>query len=365
MAEGLAERGHEVHVVTYHLGEDDHAPSIRVHRIPDDPAYTKLSPGPTYRKLFVVDRALHRLLKRLLRELSIDVIHAHHYEGLIVAASARRGTGIPLVYDAHTLLMSELPYYRLGLPAAVKRGVGRWFDRKMPALANHTVCVTDTIYNKLVTDAGYDPARLTVITNGVEFEHFDSVAQSVNRPAGGRNIVFAGNLAEYQGVDYLLKAFARVIARLPDARLKIATDSPFAPYESMARGLNVLPNIDLIDSPTFAQLPGILAAADVAANPRVGGDGVPMKLLNYMAAGRAVVSFDSSAPGVVHGVNGWLAPSGDTEAFAQGIVRLLEDRPLADAIGAGARQYVLENRRWPVVAERCEKIYRQLLGAVQ
>lgn len=82
MAEALAERGHEVHVVTYHLGGDDCSAQLRVHRTPEDRHYAKLGPGPSVRKLAVVDRALYHLLKNVLREQKIDIIHAHHYEGL-------------------------------------------------------------------------------------------------------------------------------------------------------------------------------------------------------------------------------------------------------------------------------------------
>jgi glycosyltransferase involved in cell wall biosynthesis len=281
----------------------------------------------------------------------------------MVAAAARRGTRIPLVYDAHTLLMSELPFYSLGLPAGVKRGLGRWLDRKVPLLADHTVCVTEAIRDKLVRDADYDPGRATVITNGVEFEHFDIAGRQAAPAQQGQMITFTGNMAEYQGIDLLLKAFARVISRKPQARLQIVTDGSFASYEPLAHELGVRGQIDLVLSPSFAELPAIIAAADVAVNPRPYMDGVPVKLLNYMAAGRAVVSFDASAPGVVHGQTGWLARSGDAAEFGDGILRLLDDPALAARIGTEARRYVFENCRWPVVAERCETLYQRLLEA--
>ncbi len=83
-------------------------------------SYRKLGPGPTSQKLLRVDPALTLLLRRLLRSRSFDIIHAHHFEGLLVGAAARVGLDVPLVFDAHTLLMSELPYYSLG-PAGVSQ----------------------------------------------------------------------------------------------------------------------------------------------------------------------------------------------------------------------------------------------------
>ncbi len=363
MAEALAGRGHEVHVVTYHLGSGAVSPAVRVHRIRDLGFYRRLSPGPSYRKLLLVDPFLVSLLRRLLREWPFDVIHAHHYEGVLVGALARRGRPVPMVYDAHTLLMSELPFYPLGLPAGVKRAAGVWMDRHLPRLADHTVCVTETIRDKLIGRAGMDPQRVSVITNGVEFEHFNSPLPAPPTEDRPPTLVFTGNLAEYQGIDLMLKAFQRVLRRVPGARLVVASDTAFDPYEALANELGIRRQIDIVRSPSFKDLPALLAAGDVALNPRVDCDGIPVKLLNYMAAGRPVVSFESSAPGVVHARTGWLAASGDIQAFADGIVALLNDRALATRLGDAARSYVSENCRWPIVAERCETLYRRMIEA--
>jgi glycosyltransferase involved in cell wall biosynthesis len=365
IAEALAARGHEVHVATYHLGSGRVAPDVQIHRIEEIPSYTKLSPGPTYRKLLIVDRALKRLLRRLLESSRFDVIHAHHYEGVLVGAAARVGRSVPLIYDAHTLLMSELPYYSLGLPGPVKRRMGRWMDGWMPGLAEHTVCVTDTIRDKLVEDAGMDSGKVSVITNGVEVEHFDPAALPARAPHEGRTLIFTGNLAEYQGIDLLLRAFGEVAPQVSDVRLRIGTDSSFEPYEALARELGIRERIEIVPSPPFDDLPQLLADADIALNPRVDCDGVPVKLLNYMASARPVVSFESSAPGVVNGRTGWLAESGNVGAFARGIMALLEDPQMARSMGEAARAHVVQNLSWAIAAERCEELYHRLTASAQ
>ncbi len=361
MAEALAARGNEVHVITYHLGSGPVDPAVQVHRTRNLSFYQKLSPGPTYGKLAFVDPLLALKLRDVLGAHRFDVIHAHHYEGLLVSAAARVGRRVPLVYDAHMLLMSELPFYSLGLPYAVKRSMGAWMDGWMPRLADHTVCVTETIRDKLVGRGGMDPKRLSVISNGVEFEHFDPARYPSASPDARPTLIFTGNLAEYQGIDLMLMAFGKAVARIPEARLRIASDSSFEPYEALARELGIRQQVDIIPSPGFADLPELLAGSSVAVNPRIDCDGIPVKLLNYMASGRAVVSFDSSAPGVVHGQTGWLAASGDTSALANGMVSLLTQPVMARALGEASRKYVAENCRWSIVAERCEAVYDRLL----
>ncbi|MGH8129325.1 MAG: glycosyltransferase family 4 protein, partial [Steroidobacteraceae bacterium] len=202
--------------------------------------------------------------------------------------------------------------------------------------------------------------RVSVVTNGIEVDHFDP-ARVVPEPRSGKIVIFTGNLAEYQGIDLMLKAFRRVAARVADARLVIATDSSFAPYEGLTRELGIRERIDVIPAPAFADLPRLLVNADVAVNPRTDCVGVPVKLLNYMAAARPVASFDGSAPGVVHGKTGWLAQSGNVEALADGIMALLADPERAHAIGRAAREHVAEFCSWPRAAERCEEIYWSLV----
>ena len=97
-------------------------------------------------------------------------------------------------------------------------------------------------------------------------------------------------------------------------------------------------------------------------NPRAECDGLPVKLLNYMAASKPVVSFVAAAPGVQHRRTGWLVPNADATAFAEGILTVLDDPELADALGREARRYVEANCRWPAIAERVQAVYGTPLG---
>ena len=116
MAEALSRRAHDVHVVTYHLGETGAAAPFHIHRIPEVKAYRKYTSGPTYQKLLVLDTLLTMKLLHVVREMQIDIIHTYHYEGLLTASFLQRRIKLPVVYDAHTLLESEFPFYMLGLP---------------------------------------------------------------------------------------------------------------------------------------------------------------------------------------------------------------------------------------------------------
>jgi glycosyltransferase involved in cell wall biosynthesis len=112
---------------------------------------------------------------------------------------------------------------------------------------------------------------------------------------------------------------------------------------------------------TFPQQPALLAAATVAINPRVRCDGIPQKLLNYMAAGMPIATFESSAGPVRHGVTGLCVKDGDTGAMADALERLLTEDALAGSLGTAAREQARREFSWEQVAGRVEGVYREAL----
>ncbi len=360
MAEALTHRGHEVHVVTYHLGDRSAELLFPVHRIDDVPGYTDCRPGPTLRKLLQLDPLLVSKLKQVLSAHRFDVIHAHHYEGLLVAlrASARRVRPL-LVYDAHTLLASELPYYKLGLTRRLKIAIGRTLDERLPPCADHVIAVSEEIREVLRNRGRIADSAITIIRNGVEALHFSEPRARSEISVAGPRLVFAGNLAAYQGIDLLLQGFARVRHQLPGARLVIFTDSDFAPYESLARSLAIREAIE-VSGTTYQALPGHLQSADVLMNPRVQCEGLPQKLMNYMAAGRPIVSFAGSARLLEHEHTALIAADDDLDAFAAAAIRLTSDPALGARLAANAQRLVVAEHGWNQVAVKVEGVYRAL-----
>jgi glycosyltransferase involved in cell wall biosynthesis len=121
--------------------------------------------------------------------------------------------------------------------------------------------------------------------------------------------------------------------------------------------------IEVVCAASYREVRDRLAEADVAVSPRAARSGFPMKLLNYMAAGKAIVASAGSAKGIVDGVTGRVVPDGDEDAFAAAIVELLQDRSRRHRLGAAARQAVEEASSWECVLDRVESIYRTVMAA--
>jgi len=365
MAESLAHRGHDVHVVTYHLGEELEGIPLNLHRIKDVKSYRKYSPGPTYKKLFLLDTLLTKKLYQILKTHEIDLIHAHHYEGLIVASLVRSWTKHPLIYDAHTLLESELPFYKIGLSKKFKRSLGLYLDCWLPKRADHIISVTSGIRDKLIDLSDISIEQISVITNGVESNHFQTKPKTKNEEERMvKTLIYTGNLASFQGIDLMLQAFKMILDRRQDVRLLIISNSDFSPFEGLANHLGIRQCIE-IQNIDFTVLPIFLAEADIALNPRTDCDGIPQKLLNYMAAGKPVVSFEGSAKSLEHGKTGWVVENYNIQAFSHGVLHLLENHKLTKKLGKEAANLAKSKYSWEKTAEKLEIVYQNLLEKVK
>ena len=130
--------------------------------------------------------------------------------------------------------------------------------------------------------------------------------------------MYTGVLNAFQRVDYLLRAFAVALREKPDALLLIVIplvseatkkniDSWQTNWESRARSSGYHPT-------GLEDLPSYLALADVCVVPRPECPGHPVKLLNYMLAGKPVVAFAGGAKGVRHLHDAFIVPNHDCEA---------------------------------------------------
>ncbi|HZC03290.1 MAG TPA: glycosyltransferase, partial [Gammaproteobacteria bacterium] len=112
---------------------------------------------------------------------------------------------------------------------------------------------------------------------------------------------------------------------------------------------------------SFAEIPLFLAAADVTVVSRPQCPGVPIKLLNYMAAGKPIVVFEGSAKGLQHLHHALVVPDHDWRALGYGILTLIQDPASAARLGRNARQWADEQFSWGTIVGQIEQVYYELI----
>ena len=119
-----------------------------------------------------------------------------------------------------------------------------------------------------------------------------------------------------------------------------------------------------------ADVPEMLSIADIAVVPSApvsasrGGTGAPLKLFEYMAAGKPIVAtaLNQAAEVIQDGHNGLLVEAGDVHGFADAILTLLNDPVKRVRLGQNARQQAVEQYSWDEYTRRLEEIYLNVLG---
>lgn len=160
-----------------------------------------------------------------------------------------------------------------------------------------------------------------------------------------------------------LRAFALIQQRYPEAQLTIAADgSERDRLEQLARQLG-LRHTRFIGKVDYAQMPGLLDAADIYLNAN-DLDNMPSSLIECMAAGVNVVTTEAGGiPYIItHEATGLLVACNDHEAMAGNAIRLLEDPEMTAAIAQRAR-VECEKYQWPAVKNQWLSLYRELAGA--
>ncbi|MGP3980465.1 glycosyltransferase [Streptomyces sp. KR80] len=298
-------------------------------------------------------------LARLIRRTAPDLVHAHSAKAGLAARLAVRGR-IPTVFQPHAWSFEAVDGATAGLALRWERYAARW--------AACVLCVSEDELRR-GRDAGL-AAHWAVIRNGVDTGRFrlaDAAARARARTelAPLRTllpqtplVVCVGRLCRQKGQDVLLRAWSRVVARVPGARLVLVGDGPdrdalrrLAPHGTLFAG-------EAADTAPW------YAAADLVVLPSR-WEGMALAPLEAMACGRPVVVSDvagareSLAPD--HAPH-CLVPPDHADALARVLTALLLDQRLRDTLGRQAYEHVRAAHDVGRTAEAVSGLYRELLG---
>jgi len=298
----------------------------------------------------------------------------HEYYGLFGfgAALACRRLGLPyvLTFDADPIVESDFAGQPL---AALPRLWATWMAKFALRTAAKVLCVSTPTKKVLIERWRVAEDKIAVLPNGVDTTLFQprrdvaSLRQSF-RLNSYPTICFVGGFQPWHGLDVFIAEFWRILERIPDARLVLVGDGRARPaIDEQIERSGVKSRVIItgyVDQETVARW---LACADVAIlpYPRLPGElwFSPLKLYEYMAAGKAIVAVrDGQIAEVIEDrVTGILVEPGDMAAFAEAVVRLLLDPELGGTLGENARRQAEQRHSWGRSSGSLEEIYRSVV----
>jgi len=349
----LESLGHDVVIVAPRMaGAADSIPGVV--RVPAVPA-------PTYPD-FALPLPLSPAWVRRLEALDLDIVHAQH--PFLLGATARRlarRVERPLVFTYHTLYDKYAHYVPLPRPAVARRAVA--WSTGFANRADLVIAPSAWLAARLWTQGVRRP--VVVLPTGVDLERFQPGDRAAARAALGLPpsplCLYVGRLDREKNLEFLLEAFARVVARRPEAELLlVGRGTREATLRRRAARLRVASRVRFVGGVSLDAVVRYYQAADLflfTSTTETQG----LAVLEAMAVGLPVVAVRAGGveEAVVDGVSGLLVPE-DRETVAAAALEVLADPGLADKLGSGAREAAL-----PVAAralgERLVALYRGLL----
>lgn len=380
----LIEAGHEVVVFAGWLGGERPA-GMRARVIPIEPrgpdavAWAALEQDPAVAERFM-DRDLKSVLvntwvqdqaAEFFREWRPDFIYERYalfgWGGLALS----RRLGIPIILEVNAPIASEQEgYERFTLMQTADR-----MEREVLGGADALIAVS-AVVGKWVCSRGAPEERLMVIPNAVARARFERLGDGARIRArygltGKRIVGFVGSFQAWHDAPSLIRAFGHVHRRHADTHLLLIGDGPQRnEIVDLVEQLGLKDAITFAGSVPHAEMTDVLAAMDVATAPYprwTAGEfhGSPMKIFEYMAAGRPIVAAALGQIGgiIADGKTGLLYPPGDDAALAAALDRMLADPRAAAAIGAAARDVAMREHTWNAVADRILERARALLAS--
>ncbi len=282
------------------------------------------------------------------------LLHAHFGPDALAALPITDRLGIPLVITFHgfdiTKSYSRSRYVRL--------------RPRIFAKAALILAVSRFIRDQLIARS-CPPEKIVIHYIGIDVDQFSPAPDLERQP----RVLFVGRLVPKKGLEYLIRAMARIQDRHTDADLVVVGDGPLL-RELKRRAGSELRRFRFLGRRSPAQVRALLNSAQVFCVPSVvtsSGDaeGLGMVFLEAQAMGLPVVSFASGGipDAVVDGVTGLLAPERDVSALAAHLDRLLGDPELRRRMGEAGRAHVSERFDIRKQTARLEEIYNNVLAA--
>jgi phosphatidylinositol alpha-mannosyltransferase len=336
-------RGHHVDIITSNLpGAVPQPGVIRIGR--SQPVYMNQSQAR-----ITIGRGIRKQLRRVLRQGRYDIVHVHSPLTPMLPLLAIEEADCPVVGTFHTYFERSLTYAAFG-PYFQKR-------LEMMSAAIAVSNSTTVMLNK------YFSADWQIIPNGIDTELFHPDAplpRGIERDTP--TILFLGRFDPRNGLSTLIESFRRVKGRQREARLVVVGDGPLRNhYYKQANGLR---DIVFVGS-VLEGRPSYYANSTVYACPTTKAS-FGITLLEAMACETPIVCSDilGFRDVVADEREALMVPSGDRDAIADALVRVLDDPGLAARLGATGRANALDYS-WSNVTAQVLDVYQSVRGGIR
>ena len=359
---GLVNRNYGVHLITPNDGllpAEDVIEGAQVTRITQDLSQNFLA------------RATHfgrSVLSHLSLNPNYDVVHYRNvWDGLHIAQN-KKSLGYKTLFEVNGLPSIELKYHYPGLDSDL---VAKIKEQEIATLhLSDAIICPSNVTRDYIASLGLNRKLVTVIPNGVRPSDFSPSPLPV-RESRTPVLLYIGTLADWQGLDIVIRALPKILERHP-IQLRIVGRGRSRQRKLLSkqiRKLGVEESVSILPAIPHHEIPALIGEADICVAPlglndrNVTQGACPIKLLEYMAAGRPLLA--SNMPIVRELVredmDALLFSPSDPDDLARQAIHLLDDLDLSKRLAQSASERALTKFTWHESQKKLGKVYEKLL----
>ncbi|HQU45081.1 MAG TPA: glycosyltransferase [Pirellulales bacterium] len=293
-------------------------------------------------------------LAAVIRDEEYALVHTHTPRTAFIGRLAAAWSGVPVVHHLHSPTTRDTTQrFRNWVNAATERFSLTRVDA--------VVAVSQSL-SRYARRTGIAPDKTFVVPNGVPSR---AAAAPRRRPSGIWTLASVALFRPRKGTEVLLHALALLKAARVPVRLCAIGTFESGGYEQEVKSLAREVGVDeIVEWRGFsANVNDDLDRADLFVLPSLFGEGMPMVVLEALAAGLPVVGTNvEGVPEVVRdGLEGLIVPPGDAQALAGAIERFVTGRVDWTAMAANARRRQVERFSQQAMAAGVVEVYRRVL----
>lgn len=370
----LSQLGYKIDLVTYHLGQDVSIDQVNIHRAKRVAWIKEIAIGPSKTKL-ILDAYVYRRAVELLQRQRYELIHTHEEAGFFGIRLSKKFGALHL-YDMHSSLPQQLSNFKFSRAKALLHIFEKLEAATInsaqaviticPELFNYVKARFPQKYNKLIENVADNAIVFGAAANGRM--NATELARRYGLPMNGSKkgkttILYAGTFEPYQGLDLLIESSQPVISRHHDqVSFLVVGGKPeqVAHYQDKAAKLGVSDKFIFTGQRPPEEIPEFMKLADMLVSPRIAGNNTPLKIYSYLRSGIPIIATDHLTHTQV--LNGEVAVLTDCtpSAFANGMLRVLEDRAYGEKLGRQAQALAAREYSYAAYLQKTKEIYTYL-----
>jgi glycosyltransferase involved in cell wall biosynthesis len=297
-----------------------------------------------------------------------DVIHAHNPpDTLFMVALPYKLFRKKYVFDHHDLC-PELYRSRYGAPRDLLARILQRVEWCNLRLADVTIATNDSYKQFHIERGARKPETIFVVRNGPNHKRMQVASPSERLRQKGKTILcYIGSLNPQDGVDYLLRSLKLLrhdLKREDFYCVIMGSGDSLQDLRNLASELGLDDHVELTGYIPDKDLEENLAAADICMDPDPSSPlndvSTWIKIMEYMACGKPIVSFDLKETRYSAQKAAVFVPANDELEFARATAMLMDDPVLRQKMGDFGRERVERDLQWSVVSKNLLLAYNYL-----